>query len=796
MATSPVRKIPSRLQADVVVVGSGLAGVSAAIQAARLGCTVILLEKDEVFGGNSGPNLGIHISGAHSFHPYASETGIVNELEEEASFRSAKTYSYRYHYNISRLWDSLLEEHMRASGVLCLRRSYAKRAVTRDGRIEAIVFEDLATYRTRRVEVKVCVVDASGDGQIAYTAGAEFDYGREARSEFGERSAPEKRDRKVMGTSLTALVRKTQRAVKFHPPPGTPPFEPGYGYGRDKVSKDCLLDHSSWNPDADLCFLWHTETGGDMDTIEDEHEIYERLLLQLYSVWNHIKNEAHQRESLNWELLWVSPKAGKRESRRFVGDYVLTQTDVEEGRRFPDAVAYGGYAVDVHEPRGVQAKVIFHSIPPLYDIPYRSLYSRNVENLLLAGRLVSVTHLALGTVRLQKTLAAAGQAVGVAAALCKRYGCTPRQVWQEHMEELQQLLLREDATIVGVTNRDPGDLARGARVEATSEEFFQCTKNFHNALQGTPVSIPESALRHYEEVNARNAEAFRELLQEADLVFVHDPQPAAMLKFCPDRKGKWVWRCHIDISRPYRAVWKYLRPLVASYDASIFSIAEFAQALPHPLYIIPPSIDPLSEKNRDLPPEEVEATYRAFQIDLERPVLLQVSRFDRFKDPLGVIQAYRLAKKFVPALQLVLAGGGAVDDPEAEAVLQEVEAAAADDPNIHVLFLPPEADRTINALQRGADVVLQKSLREGFGLTVTEAMWKAKPVVASNVGGIKLQIEDGVTGYLRNTEEGQKEAIMRLLTDEILYKRMQENCLIEAHKYAWESVAKQWEKII
>jgi len=339
----------------------------------------------------------------------------------------------------------------------------------------------------------------------------------------------------------------------------------------------------------------------------------------------------------------------------------------------------------------------------------------------------------------------------------------------EHLRQLASLLKGLKVVHINSTRRGGGvaeilerlvPLMKELGIEAEwvviegDEEFFQCTKNFHNALQGTPVSIPESALRHYEEVNARNAEAFRELLQEADLVFVHDPQPAAMLKFCPDRKGKWVWRCHIDISRPYRAVWKYLRPLVASYDASIFSIAEFAQALPHPLYIIPPSIDPLSEKNRDLPPEEVEATYRAFQIDLERPVLLQVSRFDRFKDPLGVIQAYRLAKKFVPALQLVLAGGGAVDDPEAEAVLQEVEAAAADDPNIHVLFLPPEADRTINALQRGADVVLQKSLREGFGLTVTEAMWKSKPVIGGDTGGIKLQVINHHTGFRVNTPEG------------------------------------------
>lgn len=292
------------------------------------------------------------------------------------------------------------------------------------------------------------------------------------------------------------------------------------------------------------------------------------------------------------------------------------------------------------------------------------------------------------------------------------------------------------------------------RVIEGTEEFFRCTKAMHNALQGNQVIIPESLLRVYEEVNARNAEALRPELEEADVVFIHDPQPAPLLGLCPGRRGRWVWRCHIDLSQPYRPVWKYFRRFVSGYDAAVFSTPDFAQPLGCPLYIIPPSIDPLSEKNRELPPQEVRSTYEELGVDPERPVILQVSRFDRFKDPLGVIQAYRLARKFIPSLQLVLAGGGATDDPEGEMVLEEVQAAAADDPDVHVLFLPPEADRTINALQRGADVVLQKSLREGFGLTVTEAMWKGKPVIGGNAGGIRLQVIDHHTGFLVNTPEG------------------------------------------
>jgi len=284
--------------------------------------------------------------------------------------------------------------------------------------------------------------------------------------------------------------------------------------------------------------------------------------------------------------------------------------------------------------------------------------------------------------------------------------------------------------------------------------FFQCTKAIHNALQGNPVMLPSQWLEAYEENNRRNAERLRPLLEEADLVFIHDPQPAPLLGLCPNRRGKWVWRCHIDASHPYRPVWHYLRRHVSGYDASVFSLASFAQALPHPEYLIPPSIDPLSEKNIDLPADEVDAVRQRFDLDSDRPLVTQVSRFDRFKDPVGVINAYRLAKRFVPGLQLVLAGSGADDDPEGEAVLAEVQAAAGDDEDIHVLLLPPDAHRVINAIQRASDLVIQKSTREGFGLTVTEAMWKGRPVIGGDTGGIRLQVIDFHTGFLVSTPEG------------------------------------------
>lgn len=298
-------------------------------------------------------------------------------------------------------------------------------------------------------------------------------------------------------------------------------------------------------------------------------------------------------------------------------------------------------------------------------------------------------------------------------------------------------------------------------IEGTNR-FFQCTKGFHNSLQGKTVLISESALEEYERVNAQNAEELKPILQDADFVFIHDPQPAALLKYIPDRKGKWIWRCHIDCSRPYRPVWKYIRNLVVDYDASIFSLAEFAQPLPHPQYIIAPSIDPLSEKNIELPPDEIDEVFDKFDLKRDLPLILQVSRFDRFKDPLGVIAAYKEAKRMIP-LQLVLAGGGASDDPEGEVVLEEVKRAANGDPNIHILVLPPDAHRTINALQRAADIVLQKSIKEGFGLTVSEAMWKSKPVIGGDTGGIRLQVVDHYTGFKVRTPEGAALRIRYLL---------------------------------
>jgi trehalose synthase len=282
------------------------------------------------------------------------------------------------------------------------------------------------------------------------------------------------------------------------------------------------------------------------------------------------------------------------------------------------------------------------------------------------------------------------------------------------------------------------------RVIQGTKEFFRIAKSFHNALQGVGERphFTSDVFKKYQKTNRENAKGLR---LDADVVVIHDIQPIPLVQ--AKSKNKWIWRCHIDLSSPDREIWEFLHPYVASYDAAIFSASEFRQALAIPQYIIPPSIDPLSEKNRDLPPQKVREIYQKFRIPENRPILLQVSRFDPSKDPLGVIQAYRILKERMNC-QLVLAGGGAEDDPEAPQMLARVREEAKDDPHLHILDLPPTSFLEINALQRGADVVIQKSLKEGFGLTVTEALWKERAVVGGKAGGIKLQIRDGENGFL------------------------------------------------
>jgi trehalose synthase len=303
------------------------------------------------------------------------------------------------------------------------------------------------------------------------------------------------------------------------------------------------------------------------------------------------------------------------------------------------------------------------------------------------------------------------------------------------------------------------------------DDFYGVTKSFHNALHGAPYHADPKDFEIFLECNERNR---ARLPLDAEFMIIHDPQPAALIDGRNKNGNRWAWRCHIDLSHPHRAVWDFLNKFVARYDAAMFSSPEFSRALPIPQYLFYPAIDPLSEKNRELESGFVARTLAQYQIDPLRPILTQISRFDRLKDPVGVIRAYRIVKRYFDC-QLVLAGGSASDDPEGAVVLKEVQQETNGEADIHIIELPAWAPLEVNALQRASTIVIQKSLREGFGLTVSEALWKKKPVVASAVGGIPVQIIHKHTGLLAHSVEGTAYQIRFLLSHPEIAAKLGEN---------------------
>jgi trehalose synthase len=323
--------------------------------------------------------------------------------------------------------------------------------------------------------------------------------------------------------------------------------------------------------------------------------------------------------------------------------------------------------------------------------------------------------------------------------------------------------------------RDLGIDAEWAVLDG-SDDFFHVTKAVHNGLQGMAVQwTPEMEDVYWERVRANAADLEA---TDWDHLFIHDPQPAGLLPVLEEesrRAGCWTWRCHIDVSRPHPPVWAFFEPMVNRYDDAVFTMETFAQpGISGPrLAFVAPSVDPTTEKNRPVDPSTVEEVLRRYHVDPDRPLAVQVSRFDPWKDPLGVIDAYRLAREEVPGLQLVMAGSMAADDPEGIEYLTQTRVHAGPDPDIHLLT---DAEgvlaQEVNAFQHGADVVIQKSTREGFGLVVTEAMWKRRSVIGGRVGGITLQIEDGVSGFLVDSVDSCAARLVELIGDPALRDRM------------------------
>jgi len=454
---------------DLIVIGGGLAGICAAISAARLGCKTALIQDRPVLGGNSSSEIRVPVGGCGDFHAWGKETGIIEEIITESKMRRGIQMTGL----TNSMWDLTLYDFIKQEKNIDLfLNTSCRKAIMKDrNQIKGVQCVQLGTEKEFVLQGNL-FIDASGDGALAFSAGAKFRIGEESRKEFNESLAPERASKGTMGNSLMFEVRDLGYPVKFNPPSWAAKFP---------QEKDLFArPHSDKDGNVFMSGHWWIEVGFPYNTVYDNEKIRDVLLSQLMGVWDHIKNTAsHKAENL--VLHWVGAVPGKRESRRFTGDYILTENDVKGAVHFPDSVAYGGWFIDVHttggilkrqkppEPGGTSIYEMEKRFIYPYSIPYRCLYSKNIKNLFMAGRNISVTHIALGTTRLMATCAVIGQAAGTAAYLCKKFKKLPHEIYNDHIQELQQLLLRQDCFIPFVDNEDSSDLARESRVRASSE---------------------------------------------------------------------------------------------------------------------------------------------------------------------------------------------------------------------------------------------------------------------------------------------------------------------------------------
>jgi len=443
---------------DVVVVGGGLAGASAAVAAARLGSSVALVTNRPVLGGNSSSEIRVWVVGAtaHGTQRFARETGIMGELFLENQYRNPQGNAI--------YWDQVVLDLVRAEPNVHLHLNTDVRTVTTsddDGahRITSVTGWTMGSEIETTFTAPV-FLDCTGDGLVGALAGAEYRIGREGRDEYGEDWAPEQADDELLGSSIFFSTHDTGKPEKFVAP----------SIAVDLSTTPILVNRAIKTGDNG-CNYWWIEWGGELDTVTDNEHIRDELWGVVYGIWDHIKNSG-QFDADTLTLDWVGAIPGKREYRRFVGDHTLTQHDLLSQRTFPDTVAFGGWSIDLHPVEGVYAETAGAQqryTDGTYDIPFRSLYSANVANLLFAGRNISASHIAFGSTRVMATCSAQGQAAGTAAHLVALHGTTPRELGTDHVAMLQQTLLREDAPLIGVRAIDGADLARSARVSASSE---------------------------------------------------------------------------------------------------------------------------------------------------------------------------------------------------------------------------------------------------------------------------------------------------------------------------------------
>ncbi|GAC45976.1 pyridine nucleotide-disulfide oxidoreductase [Pediococcus acidilactici NGRI 0510Q] len=446
--------LEENVTADITVIGGGLAGVCAAIAAARLNHKVTLVQNRGVLGGNSSSEIRVWVAGAtkHGVNRYARETGIMGELFVENQYRNPEGNPY--------LWDALLMEKVKEESNIRLFLNTEIMTVKMQDhqKIESITgfmsgSERLITFKSSHF------IDCSGDGIVAFLAGAKFRLGRESRAEFNESLAPLHEDKTTLGSTLFFYTKDLGRPVKYVKP----------SFARD-ITKTSIIKNRIIKKEDNGCAYWWIEWGGELDVVHDNEKIRDELQAIVYGIWDYIKNSGNY-DADNLTLEWIGSVPGKREYRRFEGDYTLKQTDIEEQVLFKDRIGFGGWSIDLHPASGVYNDSVGaqHSVPDgIYHIPYRILYSKNISNLFLAGRDVSTSHVAFGTVRVMATCAVMGQAAGTAAAIAVKHNANPRDVYLRYLKEYQQTLLREDGAILGIKNQDEHDLARQADITSTS----------------------------------------------------------------------------------------------------------------------------------------------------------------------------------------------------------------------------------------------------------------------------------------------------------------------------------------
>ncbi len=448
---------------ELVVCGGGLAGVCAALAASRLGLKTALIQDRPVPGGNSSSEVRVPLAGAANGNPWAREGGIIEELTLTERFNN---FTSRRESMVNDVWDLVLYDACRREDNLSLYLDTTIRNVATDGkRVVSVAASQLASESEMEFKADL-FIDATGDGTIAYLAGAAYRMGREGTEEFDEIWAPDEPDMGIMGSTILFAVKDVGKPVPFNPPPWVEKYP---------ADSSILKTRFHQRPPGH----WWIEVGYPFHTIYDNDKIRDELMRHVLGIWDHLKNQ-EDHGFANYALDWIGKIPGKRESRRIIGDYILNGNDVMQGRIFPDAVAHGGWYFDLHTPGGILAKDQFPEPTygdaslidlcevPVYSIPLRSLYSRDIENLFLSGRDISVTHVALGSTRLMGTCAALGQAVGTCAWLCKKHEILPEEVFPDKINLLQQQLLKDDQYVPGAKNEDQADLARTAKVAATS----------------------------------------------------------------------------------------------------------------------------------------------------------------------------------------------------------------------------------------------------------------------------------------------------------------------------------------